>query len=313
MGTVRGHGRSIMRGRSPTSGYPGRLERLLHSARGRILPDQAHHLLFLSGLPLLDGVFASTWASGAFDDPLAAMGKGIALFSGAGCLAVACALDGSLIGRLAVVLRVYLIYILPGTFIAVWLMPLIHALLFPGFEVFANLIVIGVMLELIGCRIAYNGPRPAAITAQWRWALSLTVVPQVVLAVALAASLGHLIIDRSLLVQPFAWLDADPNSGSLRLMAINELALAAAAIGAACVFTAVGAIVGAALDRDLMSWVRYGGVAALGCIPLETLGVGVPDVVPLLLVTASPLIGWIVRALVRLTDVKVKASKGDLG
>ena len=237
----------------------------------RLLPRLAQseqQLLLLAGLPLVDGVFAGAVASGRLSDPLVAAAFGVNVFSGAGCLACALALEGGVRARLSVVARVYAL-VLVGAWLVAAAAPLLRAVLLPSFEAFAALVVLGVAFELAGVSAAPLGPPPAPVAARWWWALRVAGQPQVVVVLALLASL----------------LDAAVRRPQLTgLASPSAVGLAAIAVLSGVGLTLLGALFGAAARPFLdVAWIRRAGAAALAVVALAVLGAPIPAPAPLAL------------------------------
>jgi hypothetical protein len=223
-------------------------------------------LQFMAGLPLVDGVFASALTSGVLADPLTAVAFGLGVFSGSGCITAALSLDGSLARRLAGVLEVYGLFIIPGALMAIVAAPLVGSFVLPEFPAFAALVLVGLALELWGVRVVPDGPPPASTGARWLWGCRLLVMPQVVIPVAVVASALWLIVGAPARVAP-----ASTQLGPIALLAPL----------AGCAETLLAAALAGTVHRLVdPAWIRRAGALTLGLIALQIVGVPIPTTLP---------------------------------
>jgi hypothetical protein len=267
---------------------------LRHWFRSRSTQEQ--QLLLLAGLPLIDGVFLSAVASGLLSDPSAAVAIGVNLFSGAGCLAIALSLTGPLRQRVGLVLRVYGFGIFPVAAALAASSSTLRGLMLPHFDVFSALVLIGLALEIAGLRVAPGTAQPATIAAGWSWAARLTGTPQVVLAVAVAASMLYAVKTRP----PIAFT-----------VSVNDAGMAALAVLAGMALTLVGVVFGGALRRRVDSvWIRRGGALGLVAIAACILGAPLPNLAPLAPLLVCVAFGSVTRARAEVLSQRSQGGRG---
>jgi len=233
------------------------------------LSPREQRLLLMAGLPLLDGVFAGALAGGTLTGPLAALNFGALVFSGAGCFVAAFNLEGGLLQKLISVLRVYCGIILPGALLTAFLLPVVHSLVLPQFNLFSALVLWGLALQLLGVPLVPQGPAPADQKSRWLWAVRHVGMPEMVLAVGIGVSLVSAVGSRPVLAQAV----------SLQAASFGVLAVGAG-LTATLLAAALAGLVARHLDPTCM---RRGGGAALVLLGLLVIGVPVPGFLPLVI------------------------------
>jgi hypothetical protein len=239
------------------------------------------HLLLLAGLPLLDGVFFGGLQSGALATPTAAAGFGLSVFSGAGCLAAASALEGSPLRRASSVIRIYGL-VLAGALSGLLVLPLLAPLLLPSFHLVAVLILFGVAREIWPMHRAPLHCEPVeGIRARWKWGLQAALLPQVALAGGLLLSILSTV--NGVLTGTLNWDASRCADGSLAGTAFAVLVAAAA--------TLVGTLLLAVAQRVSANDLCRGGAAALLLIATSALGAPLPTWLPLTALPGALLLG----------------------
>ncbi len=239
-------------------------------------------LLLMAGLPLVDGVFIGAFADrgSAISSLAAAVGFGLLVFGGAGCIAAAASLDGSMPARLWAVTRVYLLVAL-GALVAMLILPLVRAVVLPDFVLFSTLVLVGVSLQMLGLRAVPDGAPPSSVWGTWVWCLRLAAMPQAVLAIALCVSVVHVFRE--------GFEMEDMVSG-------YEVMLGLAAVGTGYAETVLGLLLALVLGRFLDPvWMRRGGAAGLILVAASILGMPLHPVVPFALLGVGVAVGAITR------------------
>jgi hypothetical protein len=234
-------------------------------------------LLLLAGLPLADGVFVGGLTSGAVDSTAGAVAFGTSVFSGAGCLAVAMALEGGVASRLAAVARVY-VAVLAAAAASALLLPWLAPLLLPNFHLVSALVLLGVAHQLWpSARGPLSAPPGSGVVAPWTWAARAALLPQVPLVVGVALS--------ALSLASAAATGEPPAARQVPPVLLTSVLLA---VGAATAETALGALAGAVCGRRLpRAALRRGGALALVVIAASAVGAPIPDALPLATLPAT--------------------------
>ena len=206
-------------------------------------------------------------------------------------------MEMNLIPRIAAISKTYLLYILPGALITIAFLPFFRALLLPYFNIFAVLILCGVALQVAGINLEPKYAPPKNAFSRWLWALRVLTMPQVVLLIALVASVLHgLLVGISSIQVTFS---QDVLRGTIPV---------AAGFGLTLLCGIAAGVLSPLLDRTA---VRYGGAAALILIAVMIAGVSVPKYLPLAVLGLAVIIG-IIRTIFRNPAPGIDRSIRDL-
>jgi hypothetical protein len=253
----------------------------------RRLPRLYRDLLFLAGLPLVDGVFIGGLTTGAVSTIGGALAFGTSIFSGAGCIATAAALEGGAAQRLATVTRVYAL-VMCGALAGTLVLPTLAPLLLPDFRYVSTLVLLGVARCLWGAARVARPESDDARPARWYDSFVTACDPRVAFALGLLLSALytlHAMVSGGLEIE-------------MQGCAPSLLLCVGIAVATGCGITAAGALVGAvAGDRLPRADLYRGGAAALVVVAMSGIGLPVPSILADFAVVSSVLLGLAARRL----------------